>query len=183
MRAPIGMPIRLEATSIPKSKSRRHKSAVRIGLAPPLECKQTETCTRPLLLEQRVARVDVVQEHQHSWIEIDGGGQSTSRFPQEPNSSYLQSGSTITFEKNGSTIFSITDTSLTGGSPGIATDGSPILDNWTGGISPSRLGLTFAVRPDTVASGGAYGFAVSGVTLATIKCIKISYLTTLSGEA
>jgi len=82
----------------------------------------------------------------NSWIEIDGGGQSTSALSAGTQLELLASGSTITFEKNGSTIFSITDTSLTGGSPGIATDGSPILDNWTGGISPSRLRSHFC-RP------------------------------------
>jgi hypothetical protein len=42
-------------------------------------------------------------------------------------------GSTISFLLNGSPVITVTDTSLTGGAPGIMAFGTPMADNWAGG--------------------------------------------------
>ena len=49
-------------------------------------------------------------------------------------------GSTIAFQQNGTTRISVTDTTLTGGTPGIMTYDTGTADNWTGGTgSPPPL--------------------------------------------
>ena len=47
-------------------------------------------------------------------------------------------GSTIAFQQNGTTRISVTDTTLTGGAPGIMTYDTGSADNWTGGTGRPR---------------------------------------------
>ena len=49
-------------------------------------------------------------------------------------------GSTISFLQNGVTRVSVTDTSLSGGAPGIMADGNTSADNWSGGSARPEAG-------------------------------------------
>ena len=46
-------------------------------------------------------------------------------------------GSELTFSENGAALIAASDTSLTGGAPGIMAYGTPSADNWSGGDSSS----------------------------------------------
>ncbi len=55
-------------------------------------------------------------------------------------------GSTIAFQQNGTTQIAVTDTSLTGGTPGIMTYDTGTADNWTGGTgSPPPPPTTYSI--------------------------------------
>ena len=49
-------------------------------------------------------------------------------------------GSTISFQQDGTTRIAATDTTLTGGAPGLMTFGAATADNWTGGTPKYVLG-------------------------------------------
>jgi hypothetical protein len=68
------------------------------------------------------------------------------------------SGSTISMLENGSQVITATDTSITGGAPGIMAFGTALADNWTGGNLGSSGGS--GTPPATYTVGGT----VSGLT-------------------
>ena len=72
-----------------------------------------------------------------AWSEIDSGAYVTSALSAGTQLKLVATGSTIYFQKNGTTVLSTTDTSLTGGQPGIEASGSDQLDNWVGGDGTS----------------------------------------------
>ena len=64
-------------------------------------------------------------------------------------------GSTILFQQNGTTRIAATDTTLTGGAPGLMTFGAATADNWTGGTPRDVLG--WWERVWAVGHGGVAG--------------------------
>ena len=55
-------------------------------------------------------------------------------------------GSTIAFQQNGTTRIAVTDTTLTGGAPGLMTYDTATADNWTGGTgSPPPPPNTYSI--------------------------------------
>ena len=69
-------------------------------------------------------------------------------------------GSTISFLQNGVQRISVTDSSFTGGAPGIMAYGNSTADNWTGANATSGGGTTYSVGGDcfgAVGDGGAAG--------------------------
>ena len=71
-------------------------------------------------------------------------------------------GSTISFLQNGVVRISVTDSSITGGAPGIMTFGTANADNWAGGTASSTGTPTFQVQyTGTDANGVAYYNVVS----------------------
>ena len=62
-------------------------------------------------------------------------------------------GSTLSFSENGAVEITATDTSLTGGAPGIMAYGTPTAGDWAGGDGTSSIGGTYSI-----------GGTVSGLT-------------------
>ena len=62
-------------------------------------------------------------------------------------------GSTLSFSEDGAVEITATDTSLTGGAPGIMAYGTPTAGNWAGGDGTSSIGGTYSI-----------GGTVSGLT-------------------
>ena len=67
-----------------------------------------------------------------SWIQL-GSSYSTSELAAGATLRLTATGSTISFLLNGSPVITVTDTSLTGGAPGIMAYGTARADNWAGG--------------------------------------------------
>ena len=67
-----------------------------------------------------------------SWTQL-GSSYSTSGLAAGATLRLTATGSTISFLLNGSPVITVTDTSLTGGAPGIMAYGTARADNWTGG--------------------------------------------------
>ena len=63
-------------------------------------------------------------------------------------------GSTISFLQNGVRRITATDTSLTGGAPGIMTYGKAKADNWVGGGATGSSGSTYSVGGSTSGLSG-----------------------------
>ena len=107
-------------------------------------------------------------------------------------------GSTIAFQQNGTTRIAVTDTTLTGGAPGLMTYDTATADNWTGGTgSPppppstysiggtvSGLSGTVVLQDNggddlSVSSNGAFTFATP---LATGAAYNVTVKTNPSGQ-
>jgi hypothetical protein len=67
-----------------------------------------------------------------SWTQL-GSSYSTSGLAAGATLGLTATGSTISFLLNGSPVITVTDTSLTGGAPGIMAYGTARADNWAGG--------------------------------------------------
>ena len=65
-------------------------------------------------------------------------------------------GSTLTFAENGVTVITATDTSLTGGAPGIMANGTATADDWSGG---NVSGSTPAPAPTYTIGGTVSGLS------------------------
>jgi Putative esterase len=76
------------------------------------------------------------------WAEIGGGAYPVSPLAAGTTIGLTAAGSKISLLLNGTTVISVTDTSFTGGSPGIVAYGNPTADNWSGG---NASGATFTV--------------------------------------
>ena len=108
-----------------------------------------------LLLEFRQPGADAVQADRGA-----AGRSSAARYSSGPLAAGTQLeltavGSTISFLVNGVQRISVTDTSFTGGAPGIMAYGSATADNWSGGDG----GVVFGGRDGVgaVRDGGAAG--------------------------
>ena len=72
----------------------------------------------------------------------------------------VAAGSTISFLQNGVTRISVTDTSFTGGAPGILANNNSTADNWSGGSASTGGTTTYTVGGSgvrAVRDGGAAG--------------------------
>ena len=67
------------------------------------------------------------------WAEIGGGAYPVSPLAAGAKIQVTAVGSKISLLLNGTAVISVTDTSFTGGSPGIVSYGNPTADNWSGG--------------------------------------------------
>src|SRR6185312_7579835 len=85
-----------------------------------------------------------------NWVQL-GSSYSSGALAAGTQLKLTASGSTISLAQNGVTRISVTDSSVTGGSPGLMTFGTARGDNWVGG-TPSA--------PATYSVGGS----VSGLT-------------------
>jgi hypothetical protein len=74
-----------------------------------------------------------------------GASYSTSALPAGTTLKLTATGSTISFLLNGAAVITVTDTSLTGGAPGIMAYGPTQLDNWTGGNIGGGGGPSYTV--------------------------------------
>jgi hypothetical protein len=74
-----------------------------------------------------------------------GASFSTSALPAGATLKLTATGSTISFLLNGSPAVTVTDTSLTGGAPGIMAYGPVALDNWAGGNIGGGGGPSYTV--------------------------------------
>ena len=108
-------------------------------------------------------------------------------------------GSTIYFQQDGTTRIAATDTTLTGGAPGLMTFGAATADNWTGGTPPrtfsvggtvSGLSGTVVLQDNggddlSVSSDGPFTFARSlvdgGAYNVTVKSSPSGQTCTTSG--
>ena len=107
-------------------------------------------------------------------------------------------GSTISFQQNGTTRIAVTDSTLTGGAPGLMTFGAAVADNWAGGTgSPppppstysvggtvSGLSGTVVLQDDggddlSVSGNGAFSFATR---LASGVAYNVTVKTNPSGQ-
>jgi hypothetical protein len=91
------------------------------------------------------------------WTEL-GGEVPTGPLPGGTVLELDASGSSISLLENGSQVITATDTSITGGAPGIMAFGTALGDNWTGGDLGSSGGS--GTPPATYTVGGT----VSGLT-------------------
>ena len=76
-----------------------------------------------------------------SWTQL-GSSYSTSGLAAGATLGLTATGSTISFLLNGSPVITVTDTSLTGGAPGIMAYGTARADNWAGGNIGAALSYT-----------------------------------------
>ena len=102
-------------------------------------------------------------------------------------------GSTISFQQNGTTRIAVTDSTLTGGAPGLMTYGAATADNWAGGTpstysvggTVSGLSGTVVLQDNggddlSVSSNGAFTFATP---LATGAAYNVTVKTNPSGQS
>jgi len=82
----------------------------------------------------------------------DGGGwtqlgdtYNSGPLPAGTQLTLMVTGSTISFQQDGVTRITATDTSLTGGAPGIMAYGTGHADNWSGGPATTGGGATYTV--------------------------------------
>jgi Putative esterase len=137
-----------------------------------------------------------------SWTQL--GAAPTAALAAGTQLTLSAAGSTITFSENGSPVITVTDTSLTGGNPGIMAYGTPRADDWTGtgatGPAPSYTiggtvsGLTGPVTlqnngadPITVTANGPFSFDIPAgaynVTVATNPTGQTCTITNGTGTA
>lgn len=75
------------------------------------------------------------------------GGTSGASLPTGTVLTFIAIGSQLIFQVNGATVFSIVDTTLTGGVPGITSFGTVTLDQWQGGNAAAGV-LSAALASD-----------------------------------
>ena len=76
-----------------------------------------------------------------TWIQL-GSSFSSGALPAGTQLQLQASGSSITFSQNGVSRISVTDTSLTGGAPGIMAFGTARADNWSGSTLAASASYT-----------------------------------------
>jgi hypothetical protein len=78
------------------------------------------------------------------WTQL-GATYNSGQLPAGTSLTVMVTGSTISFQQNGVTRITATDTSLTGGAPGIMSYGTGQADNWSGGTATTGGGATYTV--------------------------------------
>ncbi len=74
-----------------------------------------------------------------------GGSYISGPLPAGTKLTLSAQGSTIAFQQNGITRISVTDTTLTGGTPGLMTFDTGTADNWTGGTGSPPAPTTYSI--------------------------------------
>ena len=80
-----------------------------------------------------------------TWIQL-GSSYNSGALPAGTTLQLSAAGSTISFLQNGVTRITATDTSISGGAPGIMTYGKAKADNWVGGGATGSSGLDLRGR-------------------------------------
>ena len=99
-----------------------------------------------------------------SWTQL-GSAYSTAPLAAGTQLQLMAVGSTISFLENGVSRISVTDSTFTGGAPGIMAHGNPLADNWSGGdIATYSVGGTVSGLSGTVVlqDNGGDDLSVSG---------------------
>jgi hypothetical protein len=78
------------------------------------------------------------------WTQL-GATYDSGLLPAGTQLTLMVTGSTISFQQDGVTRITATDTSLTGGAPGIMAYGTGSVDNWSGGAATDGGGTTYTV--------------------------------------
>jgi Putative esterase len=86
----------------------------------------------------------VYERSSGNWTQL-GGSYGCGALPAGTQLQLTAVGSTISFLQDGVTRISVTDSSLTGGAPGIMTNGAATGDNWVGGTATSTGVPTFQI--------------------------------------
>ena len=132
-----------------------------------------------------------------TWIQL-GSSYSSGPLPAGTTLTLSAVGSTISFQQDGITRISVTDTTLTGGAPGVMTYDTAVGDNWAGGTgSPPPPPSTYSVGGSvsglsgsvvlqdnggddlTVSGNGAFTFATA---VATGVAYNVTVKTNPSGQ-
>ena len=130
-----------------------------------------------------------------TWIQL-GSSYNSGPLPAGTTLQLSATGSTISFLQNGVTRITATDTSITGGAPGIMTYGKAKADGWTGGgaggsaptysVGGSVTGLsgTVVLRDNggddlTLTANGSFAFVTK---LATGAAYNVTVKTNPSGQ-
>ena len=130
-----------------------------------------------------------------TWIQL-GSSYNSGALAAGTTLQLAAAGSTISFLQNGVSRISVTDTSISGGAPGIMTFGQGKADNWVGGggggstpsyaVSGSVSGLSGTVVLQdnggddlTVSANGAFAFATK---LASGAAYNVTVKTNPSGQ-
>ena len=79
-----------------------------------------------------------------TWIQL-GSSYNSGALPAGTTLQLSATGSTISFLQNGVSRITATDTSITGGAPGIMTYGKAKADNWVGAGATGGSGPTYSV--------------------------------------
>ena len=87
------------------------------------------------------------------WIQL-GSSYNSGPLPAGTTLQLSATGSTISFLQNGVARITATDTSITGGAPGIMTYGKAKADNWVGAGATGGSGSTYAVGGSTSGLSG-----------------------------
>ena len=134
-----------------------------------------------------------------TWIQL-GNSYNSGPLPAGTKLTLTAVGSTILFQQDGTTRIVATDTTLTGGAPGLMTFGAATTDNWTGGTpktfsvggSVSGLSGTVVLQDNggddlSVGSDGPFTFATpvvdGGAYNVTVKSSPSGQTCTTSGAS
>ena len=89
-----------------------------------------------------------------TWTQL-GNSYNCGALPAGTTLKLTAVGSTIAFFENGTQRIAATDTTITGGAPGVATYGAAQLDNWTGGNATTPADTTPPSQPGTLGANAA----------------------------
>ena len=118
-----------------------------------------------------------------TWIQL-GSSYSSGALAAGTTLQLSATGSTISFLQNGVTRISATDTSITGGAPGIMTYGRAKADNWVGGGATGSPGSTYAVGGSTSGLSGTVVLQDNGGDDLTVSANgPFAFATKLAGGA
>ena len=152
---------------------------------------------RDLLLERRQPELRLYKRNAGTWIQL-GSSYNSGPLPAGTKLQLSAVGSTISFLQDGVTRITATDTSISGGAPGIMTYGQATADNWagadaTGGSSPtysvggsvSGLSGTVVLQDNggddlSVSANGPFSFATK---LAGGAAYNVTVKTNPSGQS
>jgi hypothetical protein len=127
-----------------------------------------------------------------AWTQL-GSTYASGALPAGTSLTLTATGSTLTFAQNGVTRITATDTSLTGGAPGIIAYGTSTADNWSGGnvVGTTTVGGTVSGLSGTVVlqDNGADNLSVSAngsftfaTALSSGQAYNVTVLTNPSGQ-
>jgi len=125
-----------------------------------------------------------------NWTQL-GSSYNTSALPAGTTLELSATGTTISFLENGTPVITVTDSSLTGGAPGIMAYGTGQADNWSGGnmvAGPSySVGGAVSGLSGTVVlqdnGGDALSISSNGVfTFATLVASGSNYTVTVANN-
>ena len=97
-----------------------------------------------------------------TWIQL-GNSYNSGPLPAGTKLKLVTTGSTLSFQQDGVERIAVSDTSLTGGAPGIMTFGAAHGDNWTGGNATASAAPPFQVVYRSTDANGVASYDVTSV--------------------